>query len=47
MMTGHPLFAGDLPEAVAAVPLVHLLGGLAGAVAFGVERSSLVVEKGP
>jgi rhomboid family GlyGly-CTERM serine protease len=46
MMTGHPLFAGDLPEMVDAVPLVHLLGGLAGAVAFGVERSSLVVEKG-
>jgi rhomboid family GlyGly-CTERM serine protease len=31
-----PLFAGDLPEAVAAVPLAHLLGGLAGAMAFRV-----------
>lgn len=47
MMTGHPLFAGDLPQAVDAVPLVHLLGGLAGAVAFGIERSLRVVEKAP
>jgi hypothetical protein len=47
MMTGHPLFAGDLPEMVDVVPLVHLLGGVAGAVAFGIERSPPVVEQAP
>jgi rhomboid family GlyGly-CTERM serine protease len=36
MSGASPLFAGDLPGAVAAVPLAHLLGGLAGAMAFGV-----------
>jgi rhomboid family GlyGly-CTERM serine protease len=35
---GHPLFAGGLPAEVAPVPLVHLLGGLGGALAFGVRR---------
>ena len=37
---GHPLFAGDLPETVEVMPLAHLLGGVAGAMAFGVERLS-------
>lgn len=32
-LAGQTLFAGDLPEGVRVVPLVHLLGGLAGAVA--------------
>jgi len=36
MSGASPLFAGDLPGAVEAVPLAHLLGGLAGAMAFGV-----------
>jgi rhomboid family GlyGly-CTERM serine protease len=31
---GTPLFAGDLPDGVAATPLIHLLGGLAGLAAF-------------
>jgi hypothetical protein len=31
---GTPLFAGALSDGVAAIPLVHLLGGIAGAVAF-------------
>jgi len=31
---GTPLFAGDLPPGVAATPLIHLLGGLAGLAAF-------------
>jgi len=31
---GTPLFAGDLPDGVAASPLIHLLGGLAGLAAF-------------
>jgi rhomboid family GlyGly-CTERM serine protease len=35
---GHPLFAGGLPDNVEAVPLIHLLGGLAGAVAFAADR---------
>jgi len=30
---GQTLFAGDLPEGVRVVPLVHLLGGLGGALA--------------
>lgn len=34
-LAGQTLFAGDLPEGVRVVPLVHLLGGLAGA---GVPR---------
>jgi rhomboid family GlyGly-CTERM serine protease len=29
---GHPLFAGGLPEDVEAMPLIHLLGGIAGAI---------------
>jgi hypothetical protein len=32
-LAGQTLFAGDLPQGVRVVPLVHLLGGLAGAVA--------------
>jgi len=31
-LAGQTLFAGDLPEGVRVVPLVHLLGGLAGAI---------------
>lgn len=31
-LAGQALFAGPLPEGVQVVPLVHLLGGLAGAV---------------
>jgi hypothetical protein len=31
-LAGQTLFAGPLPEGVRVVPLVHLLGGLAGAV---------------
>jgi rhomboid family GlyGly-CTERM serine protease len=31
---GHPLFAGTLPPGVEVAPAVHLLGGLAGAIAF-------------
>ncbi|HWM90023.1 MAG TPA: rhombosortase [Thermoanaerobaculia bacterium] len=30
-LAGQTLFAGDLPEGVRVVPLVHLMGGLAGA----------------
>jgi rhomboid family GlyGly-CTERM serine protease len=29
---GRPLFAGGLPENVEAMPLIHLLGGIAGAI---------------
>ena len=29
-LAGQTLFAGELPEGVRVVPLVHLLGGLAG-----------------
>lgn len=32
VFTGETLFAGPLPDGVEVVPLVHLLGGLAGAV---------------
>lgn len=32
-LAGETLFAGELPEGVRVVPLVHLLGGLAGASA--------------
>lgn len=32
-LAGETLFAGELPEGVRVVPLVHLLGGLAGAIA--------------
>ena len=35
---GHPLFAGGLPEDVEAMPLIHLLGGIAGAAAFALDR---------
>ena len=35
---GHPLFAGGLPQDVEPMPLIHLLGGIAGAVAFGADR---------
>lgn len=38
-LAGQALFAGDLPEGVRVVPLVHLLGGLAGA-AHLIKRSS-------
>jgi len=31
-LAGQTLFAGELPQGVRVVPLVHLLGGLAGAV---------------
>jgi len=31
-LAGQTLFAGDLPKGVRVVPLVHLLGGLAGAI---------------
>ena len=37
-LAGETLFAGPLPEGVRVVPLVHLLGGLAGAVAFSAGR---------
>ena len=37
---GETLFAGPLPEGVRVVPLVHLLGGLAGAVAQSSRKSS-------
>lgn len=35
---GHPLFAGGLPRDVEPMPLIHLLGGIAGAVALGADR---------
>jgi len=35
---GHPLFAGTLPSGVQVTPMVHLLGGLAGAAAFVLNR---------
>jgi hypothetical protein len=38
-LAGQTLFAGDLPEGVRVVPLVHLLGGLAGAAHLA-KRSS-------
>jgi len=34
---GTPLFAGDLSDGVAATPLIHLLGGLAGLAAFEIN----------
>lgn len=39
-IAGQTLFAGELPEGVRVVPLVHLLGGLAGAVAQSSRKSS-------
>ena len=37
---GQTLFAGDLPEGVRVVPLVHLLGGLGGALASAIAGPS-------
>lgn len=37
--TGHTLAAGPLPPGVAVTPLVHLLGGLAGGVAYAGARA--------
>jgi Rhomboid family len=39
-LAGQTLFAGDLPEGVRVVPLVHLLGGLAGASAGSFARGA-------
>ena len=39
-LAGQTLFAGDLPEGVRVVPLVHLLGGLAGASAGSCGRGA-------
>ena len=40
-LTGEALFAGPLTAGVEVVPLVHLLGGLAGLVAGGHRRSAI------
>ena len=39
-LAGETLFAGPLPEGVRVVPLVHLLGGLAGAIAVPCGRGA-------
>ncbi len=46
---GTPLFAGDLTDGVAATPLIHLLGGLAGLAAFeiGLRRKGPQGLQGP
>ena len=38
-LAGQALFAGELPEGVRVVPLVHLLGGLGGALALAIAGS--------
>ncbi len=40
-LTGQALFAGPLAPGVRVVPLVHLLGGLAGAAGAAIERHRL------
>lgn len=46
-VTGQALFAGRLPVGVDVAPLAHLLGGVAGAVVFGLRRSRAVLGHRP